>query len=258
MTGLDAALSRLAEVPRVLVATDFDGTLAPLVVDPSTSRSVPGGVAALTRLAALDGVTVAVVSGRDLDTLRTLTEASGPDADLTGLVYVGSHGAQTSLDADGGRLNDAQTALLDTVTSELRAVADRYGARVETKPTSAVLHTRGLPAADGAAALAAGEQVAAAHADADATPGKDVLEMAVTHTDKGSALRDLASALGVGATLYLGDDVTDEKAFTALDGDCDVTVKVGGGESAARFRVADEHAAVAVLSRLADLRGLSR
>ena len=37
------------------------------------------------------------------------------------------------------------------------------------------------------------------------------------HADKGTALVDLARVRGAEATLYLGDDVTDERAFEALD-----------------------------------------
>lgn len=83
-------------------------------------------------------------------------------------------------------------------------------------------------------------------------PGKDVLELAVTDADKGSALRRLAGELGAVATLYLGDDLTDEDAFRALGAD-DVTVKVGAGETAARHRVEDTAGALAVLAELADL-----
>jgi trehalose 6-phosphate phosphatase len=83
-------------------------------------------------------------------------------------------------------------------------------------------------------------------------PGKDVLELAVTDADKGSAVRRLAGELGAVATLYLGDDLTDEDAFRAL-GAGDVTVKIGDGETAARHRVLDTHGALAVLGNLADL-----
>jgi trehalose 6-phosphate phosphatase len=84
-------------------------------------------------------------------------------------------------------------------------------------------------------------------------PGKDVLEMAVTDAHKGAALRRLAADLGVAASLYLGDDVTDEDGFRALTGPADVTVKIGEGSTEARYRVPDTTGAVAVLSRLADL-----
>ena len=84
-------------------------------------------------------------------------------------------------------------------------------------------------------------------------PGKDVLEIAVTDAHKGAALRRLADELGVVASLYLGDDVTDEDGFRALSGPADVTVKIGDGPTEASHRVSDTVEAVALLNRLAGL-----
>jgi trehalose 6-phosphate phosphatase len=84
-------------------------------------------------------------------------------------------------------------------------------------------------------------------------PGKDVLEIAVTDAHKGAALRRLVDELGVAGSIYLGDDVTDEDGFRALDGPADVTVKIGEGPTEARHRVSDTVGAVALLNRLADL-----
>ena len=47
--------------------------------------------------------------------------------------------------------------------------------------------------------------------------------------------------------VYLGDDVTDEDAFAALDAPA-VTVKVGAGETRARYRLPDVDAVVAYLA----------
>jgi trehalose 6-phosphate phosphatase len=82
-------------------------------------------------------------------------------------------------------------------------------------------------------------------------PGKEVLELAVTDADKGSALLRLRDDLGAAATVYLGDDRTDEDAFRVLSSG-DLTVKVGEGETAARFRVPDPAAVVVLLGALAD------
>ena len=55
---------------------------------------------------------------------------------------------------------------------------------------------------------------------------------------KGSALQRLAAVTRSEATVYLGDDVTDERAFEVLDGESgDVSIKVGAGDTAAVCRV---------------------
>ena len=66
-------------------------------------------------------------------------------------------------------------------------------------------------------------------------------------------MRELASALGVDATVYLGDDVTDEHAFAVL-GEGDLGIKVGAGETAASARVDDATAVPEILATLASLR----
>lgn len=66
---LRIAVAAFAARPRVLVAVDFDGTLAPFVTDPLQARALPGDLEALRAAAALGGVTAAVVSGRDCVTM---------------------------------------------------------------------------------------------------------------------------------------------------------------------------------------------
>ena len=245
MTGfpadLDAALTDLARRRPVLVASDYDGVLARLRDDPSTAVPEPGVEEALTRLSAADGVTVALVSGRGVADLRTTSGLEGPYR------WVGSHGAEFDgpLTGELAARRDALAELLAPV------VAGTAGARLEVKPASVAVHVRQV--SDRAAAA---ELLAQARARADSSltlkPGKDVLELAVTEADKGTALRRLVADLGVAGTVYLGDDVTDEDGFRAL-GPSDVTIKVGDGETDARHRVPDLAGALAVLERLADL-----
>jgi trehalose 6-phosphate phosphatase len=53
--------------------------------------------------------------------------------------------------------------------------------------------------------------------------------------------------------VFLGDDVTDEKAFRRLR-EGDVGVKIGPGDSQARYRVDDPEDVAAVLNYLLDKR----
>jgi trehalose 6-phosphate phosphatase len=242
-TDLDAALADFAARRPLLVASDYDGVLAPLRDHPDDAVPGPGVAEALARLAAVDGVTVALVSGRGVADLRTTSGLSGPYR------WVGSHGAEF----DGplrGELADRRDRLADRLAP---VVATTEGAWLEVKPVSVAVHVRKVQ--DRLAAAALLEQ-ARALADSSLTmkPGKDVLELAVTDADKGAALRRLVRELGVAGAAYFGDDVTDEDGFRALGRD-DLTVKVGEGPTEARYRVADPAAAWAALERLADLLG---
>lgn len=248
--ALRQALDRFAARERVVVGVDFDGTLAPLVDEPSQARALPGSLELLVELAALPGVDVAVVSGRDLATLTQVTRL-GPEVTL-----IGSHGVETSREhvPSDDLLSEAEQARLRALDEALTALLERHPlVRLERKPTSRVLHTRGLDEDTASAGLAAGQELLAEHPGVHATPGKDVLELSVTETGKGRALKALARAHDAEAILYLGDDVTDERAFAEL-GEDDVTVRVGPGETVAEHRVDDEEGVVEVLRTLLELR----
>jgi len=250
---LRETLDALSEASgRVLIASDFDGVLAPLVDDPSTSRPSQRAIQALERIAALPGerVQLALVSGRDLDTLARLSHAP------LGAVLIGSHGAERGLVTTDGversaiDLSEGQQSLLAHISDGLEAIAARHtGVWVEKKPTARVLHTR-LSTHDGAVQATAAAHELAARLGVRTLEGKNVVELPVVDTSKGRALDELRAELGADVVVYMGDDVTDEHAFAVLGPD-DVSIKVGAGDSIARFRIADTVAASLVLERLA-------
>ena len=247
---LVTAIGRLATTTRLLVASDFDGVLAPLVLDPSESRALPGTLEALEALAALPDTHAAVVSGRDLDTLTSLTGLA--DSAVT---RIGTHGAESSR-GTAADLTPEQQQTLEQVTRELEEVSQGRppGGWVETKPSAVVLHTRRMTDRAAADELeAAALEVTRRHTGLHVLHGKQVVEVGVVRADKGTALVALRDEVGAQSVAYFGDDVTDEDAFRAL-GDDDVTVKVGEGETAARFRVDGPEQASAALIRLARLR----
>lgn len=253
LPGPDEALARLAADPAarpILVALDFDGTLAPLQDDPALSRILPAGVEALQRLSRAEGVHLALVSGRALSSLHELT-AMPP-----GTVLVASHGAERArvtahgLDRAVVVLSDEQADRLVELGARAAQIArGRDGVWVETKPTAVVVHTRLASRSVGEQALAQARELGGG-LGAGVLPGHDVVELSVLETSKGEALRDLRRELGVRTVLYAGDDVTDERAFEALNGD-DVTIRVGPGATSARFRVASPDEFVAALAGLA-------
>lgn len=226
MSDLQRALAAIASTPRLLVTSDFDGTMAPIVNNPADARPLPAAAEALVALSELPDTTAALISGRALAVLRELSGM--PDT----VTLVGSHGAEF----DTGFVREIDTALLATMVATLRAIAGtRPGVTVETKPASVALHVRNASAEDGEAALAAA-RAAAQSWPAHVTAGKAVLEFAVIVTDKGEAVDTLRARHHATATVFLGDDVTDEFAFKRL-GDTDIGVKVGPGDTLARFRV---------------------
>jgi trehalose 6-phosphate phosphatase len=253
-TSLDALLVRAVEAfarrERVLVAVDFDGTLAPIVEDPDSSAPLPQAAEAIATLVSLPGTHVAVVSGRALERLRRLLE---PPDDV---VLVGSHGAE--IDGGDGPLDDDEQRLLTRVRDAVdEIVAAHPGTSLEEKPAGVVLHTRRAGRAAALGATADGLQGPGRWPGVHALPGKEMVELAVTDVTKGRALHRLRTELGLdqGGVFFAGDDTTDEQAFEVLDDEAgDVTVKVGEGRTAARHRVVNPGELAELLALLARLR----
>ncbi|WP_162801637.1 bifunctional alpha,alpha-trehalose-phosphate synthase (UDP-forming)/trehalose-phosphatase [Brachybacterium saurashtrense] len=259
---VEVALRDFTAMPRLLIASDFDGVLAPIVDD--RDAVVPDGeaLAALRELSDLPGVAVALVSGRslaDLDRHTTMPSS---------VVLVGSHGAEVGalppwmqaevLDKSALAMTPQKEEQLAEITRTLRRIARAHpGTEVETKPTAAVLHTRSAKGRGGLNATEAALEYAMTLPEVTVTPGKEVVEFAVVHTSKGAAIEALSRASAADAWLYLGDDVTDESVFAEL-GEHDLGLKVGGGDTAARLRIADTDAVREVLQRLLHLRADER
>jgi trehalose 6-phosphate phosphatase len=240
---LQRALDSVSGLRRLLVTCDFDGTLAPIVSNPADARMLPAAAAALTALADLPHTDVALLSGRALGVLRELSAMPST------VHLVGSHGAEF----DTGFAHDVDEGLLTRIIAELNEIAvGRPGVTVETKPASVALHVRNASPADGEAALEAARRASAAW-DAHTTAGKAVLEFAVISTDKGEALDILREQTASTAVVFLGDDVTDEKAFARMR-DGDIGVKVGPGETLAGFRVDSPDDVADALAYLLDKR----
>ena len=255
---LDAALTAFASTPRILVASDFDGVLAPIVADRDAAAADPQALSALRELAESEGVNVALVSGRALEDLDARTGMP------LSVVLVGSHGAEVgalphdmdagTLDGDALRMDEDDQRLLESITATLEQIATKHpGAEVEVKPASAVLHTRSARGRGRINATEAALEYARSLPDVKVTPGKEVVEFSVVDSSKGEAIATLARACAADAWLYLGDDVTDESAFERL-GDHDLGIKVGAGDTAATFRVDSPEEVTAVLERLLALR----
>jgi len=247
-TELLDAIDAIARTPMLLVATDFDGTLAPIVDDPAAARADHNAMVALRWLVELPNTEVAVISGRALEVLGGFLD--GDDR----LHLVGSHGSEFEA-GFARRLSAEQSALLERLQVSVDEIAASHeGVHAEPKPTGVCLHTR--RAANRNAAEAATRAVLEGPATLEGVRlrhGKEVVELSVIDADKGMALKQIRGRLGATACLFLGDDVTDEDAFRSLAGP-DVGVRIGGGETAATFRLDDQAEVAPLLAALAEAR----
>jgi trehalose 6-phosphate phosphatase len=250
-SALLGALRELARQRRLLVALDFDGTLAPEVDSPEQARALPEAREAVLRLLKLPQTRVALVSGRSLRSLEQVADL--PDETL----LVGSHGIEIRLDDpdDTVSLNTQELEQVDVLHEVLSEVADAVDqVWLEVKPAGFALHTRLATAHNSRVAhLVARSETSAEIDGLTVREGKNVLEFSVRSTTKGEAVEHLRRYTAADAVFYAGDDVTDEDAFAALLPH-DLGVKSGDGPTEAAFRVAGPEQIAAVLSALATFR----
>lgn len=256
--ALHEALARVAASDRLLVALDFDGTLAPLEDEPMKARALPSASAAVAALAALPDTPVAFVSGRSMHDLREIAE----HADDAQIFLAGSHGAEfwvpgvglvdTDEDEDAPALRDE---LRDQMAAE---VGGLEGVWVEPKTFGFGIHTRVASPEDAQTARNAADRLVQ-----DRAPhwrrrtGHNIVEYSFRHEGKDSAVAALRERTGATAVLFAGDDVTDEDALASL-GPNDLGIRVGEGETAASVRVGSIQELAAALSLLARMRAERR
>ena len=248
---LVGAMRELARTKHLLVALDFDGTLAPVVNDPARARALPEAREAVLRLLRMPHTRVAVVSGRSLESLESVCDL--PDDTL----LVGSHGIELRLDEPGVSigLSEAELSNFDLLKGVLNEVADSIDqVWLEPKPAGFALHTRLATEANSRVAhLEAIEELGADLDSLTMRTGKDVLEFSVRASTKGDAIGHLREYTHSTAVFFAGDDVTDEDGFAALEPD-DVGLKAGEGSTLANFRVPGPRQVAIALTLLADLR----
>ncbi|MGH3321126.1 MAG: trehalose-phosphatase [Streptosporangiaceae bacterium] len=208
----------LAESAHAVIGLDFDGTLAPIVVDPEAARAHPAAPAALSRLAPrVAGIVV--ITGRPAATAVAYGGLAGVPGRLT---VLGQYGRER-WDAETREVRAPEPPPgVAVVRAELPRLLARHGApegtSVEDKGSALAVHTRRT--SDPEAAIARLRRPLAAlasRAELVLEPGRMVLELRSRGMDKGAALRGFVAERRARAVLYAGDDRGDLAAYDAVD-----------------------------------------
>jgi trehalose 6-phosphate phosphatase len=231
----ERVLARLKGADRVLVALDYDGTLAPIAGTPEAAQLPPQTAAVLSELALSDRFTVAVVSGRSL-------------ADLKGklgldLTYVGNHG----LEIEGPGISfvhpqaHAMRAAIDQACWDLEAAFENVPTiAVERKDLSATVHYRQAPD-DLSTWIEATVNAAVRPYLSTIFVGPALKAWEIRprlHWNKGSAVQYLLGQMDAvsPALVCAGDDATDEDMFGLRP--WAISIKVGSAKNTrARYYV---------------------
>ena len=238
---------------RLMVLLDYDGTLSPIAPRPEDAVLPPGMRPVLESLG--ERWLTAIISGRSLADVRALVGVER-------LVYAGNHG----LEIQGPPGSDISRNLGEDYAPDVAAAAAELeealagigGVLVENKQFSLSVHYRLVaPESVGVVEMAV-DRAIAAHPRLTKRLGKKVFELRPDLAwNKGTAvawLLEVVNSRGTGALpVYVGDDVTDEDAFRALEGiGIGVLISDEARPTAATHRLRDTEEARRFLSRLAN------
>ncbi|WP_306366998.1 trehalase-like domain-containing protein [Nocardiopsis sp. CC223A] len=238
-TDVRRRVSALARTPRLLVACDYDGALAPLDTDHRPDRRpLPEAVRALRELAELPGTVCAVISARPLRDLAALSRLPGE------VRLVGAHGTEFDTDLAADPSAHGKAEALEVLRDRTDATAVLYmGGGDGEEPV--FLHLSGADA--GIRVGDADAPSVAAHRVADTPAAAQLLALLAaerrswvfgerpTPIERMSLLSDRASVALVGPDarlLWLCHPEPDSPALFA---------ELLGGRSAGVFAIAPAH-----------------
>ncbi len=260
VTPLPSAFSQLDAIRAMrtdrslVIFLDYDGTLTPIVPRPEDAVLSNSMRAGLVNLA--QRYHVAIVSGRGLKDVREKVA-------LETLYYAGSHGFEIA--GPGGLhavYQPAQAFLADLDLAE-QALRDQFlsvsGTQVERKQFAIAVHYRHTAEVEVPTILEGLAAVQHRYPRLQRTGGKKVFELRPDlEWNKGTALFWLLDSMGVERAnvfpIYIGDDVTDEDAFLALQQEgLGILVADTPRPTAAQYQLAHTDAVGQFLRALADM-----
>ena len=249
-----ATIAEESDGMRVALFFDYDGTLTPIVSRPDLAIMAEDMRETVNNLARL--CPVAVVSGRDREDVEKLVQ-------LDSIFYAGSHGFDIA-GPSGERMQQRQgesfVPLLREAEAQVQSgLEGMEGALVESKKYAFAVHYRLVSEADKPRLDKVVDEAAARFPDLRKKGGKMVYEILPRMDwDKGKAVDWLLEGLDLNhpdvLPFYLGDDLTDEDAFRALQGKgIGILVAEDPAETKARFLLSDVEEVKVFLDRLIEL-----
>ncbi|HQP35276.1 MAG TPA: trehalose-phosphatase [Polyangiaceae bacterium] len=226
----------------VLLAFDFDGTLAPIVEDRDEACMRVRTRQLLERVCAL--YPCAVISGRSrADVLARLDGVHVPHV-------IGNHGMEP-----GTRMKTFERQIEQIRPVLTHALADFPGVDLEDKRFSLAIHYR-RSRRKRQARCAILHAVASLSPPVRTIPGKLVFNLVPANAPhKGDAVAMLRDKLGADTAVFVGDDVTDEDVFSLDQPGRLLSIRVGMSKtSSADYYLRDQREIDALLRYLVRIR----
>ena len=227
---------------KVLLAFDYDGTLAPIVADRELAKMRANTAQLLGKVCQL--YPCAVISGRSKADV-------GPRLGNARVKYlIGNHGLEPGRD-----LSEFASEIASVRPQLELALSHCQGVELEDKIYSLAVHYR-KSRQKRQARSAIRDAVLALPVAMRIVTGKLVVNVVPERAaNKGDALLELREREAANTAFYIGDDVTDEDVFTLDQPGRLFTVRVGRSKaSAAKYFLRDQREMDALLAKLVDLR----
>lgn len=212
-----AFFETVARAPKSALLLDYDGTLAPFRVERDKAMPYPGITESVQEILSNTRTQVFIVTGRKTDDIVSLLGVY-PYPVIWGL-----HGAQRRSPNGAVEMTCVDEDLVQALM-EADGWLQAQGLRqvAEYKPGSIAVHWRGRSEGEAAEIqrlVLMGWSRIAQHRNVELLEFDGGIELRPAEYDKGDAVRKIIQQLDVTTPVaYLGDDMTDEHAFEALEG----------------------------------------
>ncbi|HEX5797405.1 MAG TPA: bifunctional alpha,alpha-trehalose-phosphate synthase (UDP-forming)/trehalose-phosphatase [Candidatus Saccharimonadales bacterium] len=233
---------------RSLILLDYDGTITELVPSHDPKRSKPSYdvLRLFKKISNMKGTVLCVVSGRPKDVLESWFPG------IT-MALSAEHGAWIKADNEWSRRDISLNEHRKKIMTLLRHYRERTpGATIEEKDFSIVWHYRNVPPELAQARNSSIEYELTnllANTDFAVFRGAKILEVKPKLINKGMIAEEFMAMFDPDFILCIGDDSTDEDMFKVLPYDA-YSIKVGLGETAARYQVLKPHDVLSILREL--------
>ena len=226
---------------------DLDGTLLDIADHPHQVAVDANLVGLLDTLGRAAGGALALISGRPIADVDRLLGRPG-------LCVAGQHGAERRDFSGTMHRHNVSRDALEKARGRLGMLAARHpGLVLEDKGVNLALHFRSAPGLLAEMQEAVRDLARELGGEFEVQLGKMVIELRPAGKDKGVAISEflLEAPFRGRAPVFVGDDLTDESGFELINRVGGHSVKVGDGESAARWRLPDSAAVRAWLAHTA-------
>jgi len=212
---------------------DIDGTLAPFQINPEQSFIPKTTLEIIKKIIELN-IPVIAVTGRDIDTASKLLAPI--EVPIAGL-----HGLDIYFSSDNYIRPDLSSINFKKLKQDIIKSCEKHPELlIEDKGYSVALHYRKNPNLENNA-FNIMQQIKSFYPQLKINKGKFVFELIPSQADKGKAIQTILNHLNLpsASPIFIGDDLTDESGFICINQQSGLTIKVGSGETHAKYRLKD-------------------